>query len=771
MHFEGVLVRNPDQTAADILANGQSYRPEIRMKMYMTLWNPYNVPISLARNENVGDATWPNFRGGGTSDARNRMQISMINQHLENFEIEIDGESWVLGKKVDNDPSSGDYETLFPGTGINIRYPLAIADVRFPRRFSDDADHPERLGGNPHQISDYEAGEVRFFSFHSKERDATGDDGEQPGEATAFFVSLDDVGYQAWQNTFRKKLGFWDDPNSGYKAGDVVNFHFKIGDTTETSGLQSILNAYSSNSGNVQRPAQVLTTEMDFSVQPLAEPIQAGVLDAGTGDPVVVDLGYIEFVMKSGNDTHPKDYSSSMDFPVPRFTNFNPRGFAGSDENTPYTDGQNPLYWFGTVRNGDPINHISTVRAGGPRDSNQYHRGYFGEDHTSSSGQTNLAFFDIPRRPVESMGQYQHAMLSWLSHQPTYPFGNSLADIHVPRSGVIARYSDNGSTTSYMDYSWFVNDALWDDYFLSTIDPYVDSNTVRLRPQRGRFVELDQNAVYNRGDSVSPDDKVDYSESAGNLLLRGAFNVNSTSVEAWKTVIASASNDGIPYLDPEDGFLDETGTKTGSLTHGYYRLSVPIGEEDVAWTGGPRDLTDSEVTSLAESIVEQVKSRGPFLSISDFVNRRIGPDSDDRTMMGAIQAAIEDQGAALQDNLVPNVGQVTFSSGEPLYWEDNLPQSVIDKPLAFAPGDLTQADILTSIAPLLTARSDTFMIRSMGSKEESEDADAISTAWVEMLVQRMPQAVDADQDDLYTTGPFGREFKIISMRYLDEEDI
>jgi hypothetical protein len=778
MHFEGTLVENPDQTAADRIANGISYRPEIRMKMYITMWNPYNVPISLARNDNASTRgpSWPNFRGGGNSDARNRMQISMFNSNLENFEIEIDGETWTVGREANNDSGAGNYVTLFPGTGINVRYPLAIADVRYPRIFTGDSSHPQFFGGDPHEISDYEAGEVRVFSFHSKALDATGDSGAQPGEATPFFVSLDDVGYQAWQNTFRKKLGFWSDPNSGYKAGDVVDFHFNVKNPNNTSGINSVLNGWSSNSGNPQRPVQALTTEMDFSTLPPRLPIQAGVTDPSTGEPVVVDLGYIEFAMKSGNETHPKDYSSSMDYPVPRYSTFNPRGFSGGAANTPYAGGQNPLYWLGTVSAGDPLNHVSTLRDHGPRESSaRYHRGFYGDDHTSPSGQSFLTLFDVPRRPVESMGQYQHAMLSWLSHQPTYPFGNSLPDPHVPRSGVIARYNDSGETRTYMDYSWLINDTLWDDYFLSTIDPYVDTAETRLRPQRNRFVELDDTVVYNRGDSATPDEEVNYSESAGNLLLRGAFNINSTSVEAWKTVISTLSNDGITTYDPESA---SSGT-TGSLDYPFYRHSLPLGGEDTAWTGGPRNLSDAEVTALAEYIVDEVKLRGPFLSISDFVNRRIGADSDDRSLMGGLQSALLELEAntSFANDLVYDTAALdsdfSTSPGAPAYWDENLPQFVKDKPLAFAPGDLTQADLLTSIGPVLTARSDTFVIRSYGSSGENANNDSNMKAFVEMLVQRLPDPVEAESEDepYVTSGPFGRKFQIVGMRYLQETEL
>ena len=46
------------------------------------------------------------------------------------------------------------------------------------------------------------------------------------------------------------------------------------------------------------------------------------------------------------------------------------------------------------------------------------------------------------------------------------------------------------------------------------------------------------------------------------------------------------------------------------------------------------------IQRLARQIVVEVRSRGPFLSLSEFVNRRIGPASDERSLSGAVESAI-----------------------------------------------------------------------------------------------------------------------------------
>jgi hypothetical protein len=107
---------------------------------------------------------------------------------------------------------------------------------------------------------------------------------------------------------------------------------------------------------------------------------------------------------------------------------------------------------------------------------------------------------------------------------------------------------------------------------------------------------------------------------------------------------------------------------------------------------------------------------------------------------------------------------------------------------AYAPGFLTQADVLTAIGPELTARGDTFLIRTYGDvmNPVTGSVTPAGRAWCEAIVQRLPEYVkDATASsaagDPAITAPtalqnvdnqtFGRRFRIVSFRWLSPDEI
>jgi len=135
---------------------------------------------------------------------------------------------------------------------------------------------------------------------------------------------------------------------------------------------------------------------------------------------------------------------------------------------------------------------------------------------------------------------------------------------------------------------------------------------------------------------------------------------------------------------------------------------------------------------------------------------------------GAIQAAIN----AAQLN--EQSRQATFSTAKyPAQARDHI----INDTGVGIPGYLTQADVLQSLAPVITCRSDTFTVRAYG---EATDATGkvLARSWCEAIVQRTPEFVDpADTPDAAiaslspTNQNFGRRFEIISFRRVPSAEI
>jgi hypothetical protein len=175
---------------------------------------------------------------------------------------------------------------------------------------------------------------------------------------------------------------------------------------------------------------------------------------------------------------------------------------------------------------------------------------------------------------------------------------------------------------------------------------------------------------------------------------------------------------------------------------------TPAADED-AWTGR-RTLSRAEIRNLAEGMVEEVKLRGPFLSMSDFVNRRLADDETGR--MGALEGALVRSGinAAFRERW-----PLDNAAALPDY---DHPENIIDptrieqraKPDSTAWGALahiTQADVLQSLGPALTARSDTFVIRGYGSSLDAA-GNVVAEAWCEAVVQRTPAPLVTDESGL-----------------------
>ena len=148
--------------------------------------------------------------------------------------------------------------------------------------------------------------------------------------------------------------------------------------------------------------------------------------------------------------------------------------------------------------------------------------------------------------------------------------------------------------------------------------------------------------------------------------------------------------------------------------------------------------------------------------------------------MGALQAAIEAAG-------LNNPFKTTFPLDNSRSLRDyRHPDSIQDatrfeqtlKPdckVWGIPGYLTQADLLQVLGPMLTARSDTFIIRTYGDATDAE-GKIQARAWCEAIVQRCPEPIVPDKSGLNPkqadgVPDFGRRFVVKSFRWLRPEEV
>jgi hypothetical protein len=246
-------------------------------------------------------------------------------------------------------------------------------------------------------------------------------------------------------------------------------------------------------------------------------------------------------------------------------------------------------------------------------------------------------------------------------------------------------------------------------------------------------------------------------------VLEGAFNINSTSVEAWKAVLASSN--GLDYSPQDDA------VSNGSpLGISFSRLLQPAGTPAQPWRGY-REISENELQVLAEEIVNEVRRRGPFLTLSDFVNRQLGAPAEGAGLQGALAQAIDNAGINTNSALGLPPDTTTAADLVSTAKDWYIEQALIGSRSAGETRWLMQGDILQRIGGMISARSDTFIIRAYG-ETASPLTGKSATAYLEALVQRTPRAVTPQGNALdEPADAFGRRFEIVGFRWLNEEEL
>lgn len=453
---------------------------------------------------------------------------------------------------------------------------------------------------------------------------------------------------------------------------------------------------------------------------------------------------------------------------------------------------------------------------------------YFGGSYSPQGGQSWITDTEIPMAPLTSLAQLQHLQQASIDNlyssgylMQNHAIGNSFASPGVASDSVkntrgwpfwVDMYMNNNGGTirgqkfareaflerPNIDRSYAANHLLWDDYFFSSMSPKdgllrsagkADVGIVvrdffekgqalpneRYRPYLSRPATDIVRELVSGGRSSTNAHK----KAAGALLVDGGFNINSVSVDAWKNLLASSHRKRMAVLDGQGG-------KPRIEAEGNYvvsRFTMPNGPsadgsggngEALRWTGY-RELSEDQIDALARAIVRQVKSRGPFRSLGEFINRRLGPENDERTRCGALQAALDDS----EVDINGDYRSMEISSADLAEAAYTNRSAAMGSRYQGAPAYVTQADLLGPIAPLLNARSDTFVVRGYGEATNA-DGEVTARAWCEAVVQRVPDYLDpkADAADAIATAlrspvnlNFGRRFNAISFRWLPAEEI
>jgi len=293
----------------------------------------------------------------------------------------------------------------------------------------------------------------------------------------------------------------------------------------------------------------------------------------------------------------------------------------------------------------------------------------------------------------------------------------------------------------------------------------------------------------------------DHRRIAGTILSDGTFNVNSTSVDAWAALLASAKRNAmgaatelLPGSDKNARFPRAARADSADYNYKY------AFNDKRAWTG-LATLDDGQIKLLAKSIVDEIrmrtryyhryqygirgisdahyilKNRGvevglPFTGLAQFVNRfNCGAYPNQVAWQGCLQNAIlraDVDGANLSNRSSPltaapsyDASKLTSGAGNsgpgmiPYVFSSNTSNVIATDPrtnaskghsLRAAPTSLMQSDILEAVGSSLSTRSDTFVIRCYGEATDPLDPTrTLSGCWIEAVVQRIPEFCDPSQ--------------------------
>jgi Tfp pilus assembly protein PilX len=352
------------------------------------------------------------------------------------------------------------------------------------------------------------------------------------------------------------------------------------------------------------------------------------------------------------------------------------------------------------------------------------------ENDALSSDETEFNLVDLPFTSTTS-SQIQPTSAGVFASLPRMgePEGWTLSE-DAPVSEwaeVFDRYYFSGTSISS---EWQTLPQAWDEY---NDHPLANPRIIPIVDPMNQY-PLDTEVTAQTGASVS--------------MVKGSFNIHSASEAAWLAILKNVLLNN-PTLDV-----------SGEETSPNVVAKLPFGSPSIA-----NQLPDSAF----EGSTDEALNRGLY-------RQGLRSLDDDDTML-----------RAMAQGIISRTQGRTFSSIAAFINSGILEDAIAEAELNFgpegaerihgiSPGFLRQADFFNYLGPILTTRSDTFVIRAYGEAQHPRSGATRARAFCEAIVQRYPKYVD-DSDAPSETPTsmlnqtLGRRFKVVSFRWLQPHEI
>lgn len=731
--------------SAGALANPSVLEPRLLMTPAITMWNPYNVELTV-----------PSMSFGIPKPLPAALRYTISGSVNANYNS-------VMGGGSNNGPALGSGNLSY---SINTPFTLMPGESRI---FSPEKATPEASGASLQLTPGYRSGGGHYFPI----KDSNG-------------ANVTSLPSSATIKADAKFDTFYND-----------NGHNGVGIYLDVSVLGAHALAY----------RMVYTPQIANVVYKPLTQLASATLGQCKTSPVPF-LSTI-FGARMASRTHLPAKGFVQSSPFVNYTNMGFKDIADMGR-----------HYGGT---GHPVNSpfdYSFVKhsAGGdsllPNSNDATGRGYIVTGFTSAEGLTRCVIAELPCRPLASLGELVNWDLRYENSVPPFAFnliGNSDATPVLPPNAVVNSKDVSFQQNLQYDDSYCANHLLFDDWFVSAIAPDPTHFGMTGKSQQVVFNEFvtGKGWLANRAYQPIPIDLAGASSSSANtsrlytnyvarwdswktiasrLQVEGMFNVNSTSVNAWRALLGHARNQRVPYTRVAGNSWQADLSR--ETDHAVSRFSI-AGDNMAGMPGssgafpeanefaGFRTVDEKFLDALAEEVVAQVRARGPFLSLAEFINRQLS--SGDLALAGTLQAALNKLAKNPQTNPFAQLEALSTTSvavpDHAAAAEYMFPEAAVGKSAYGLPGWSRQADFLRPLAPILSARDDTFTIRAFGDARDASGR-VLARAYCEAVVRRTRDFVnpidpaDSTKQIVNATNKIlGRRYEQVSFRWLAANEV